>query len=65
MGFILYIIGLIMIIEGIPWFLSPEKYKYWIAQLLETPEESLRGIGFGMMIFGLLLSYLGKYMGIS
>jgi len=65
MGFILYIIGLIMIIEAIPWFLSPEKVKYWISQLIHTPDEILRGLGFGLMLFGLILAYIGKYMGIS
>jgi len=65
MGFFIYIIGVIMIIEGIPWFLSPEKLKIWFSQLIEAPEEVLRGIGFGLMIFGLLMVYIGKQMGLS
>jgi hypothetical protein len=63
MTFLLYIIGVILIIEGVPWFLSPEKLKFWISQLIEAPEESLRSMGFGMMIFGLLLVYISKLMG--
>ena len=54
-----------MIIEGIPWFLSPEKLKIWFSQLIEAPEEILRGIGFGLMIFGLIMVYIGKQMGLS
>jgi hypothetical protein len=65
MGFLLYVIGVIMIIEGAPWFLSPEKLKTWISQLIDTPDESLRGFGFGMMIIGLLLVYLSKHVGLS
>jgi hypothetical protein len=65
MAFLLYVIGVILIIEGVPWFLSPEKLKSWFSQLIEAPEETLRGIGFGMMIFGLLLVYMSKQMGLS
>jgi len=65
MGFLLYIIGVVLIIEGIPWFLSPEKLKLWLSQLIETPEDILRGMGFGMMIIGLLLVYISKQMGQS
>jgi hypothetical protein len=65
MDFILYITGVIMIIEGIPWFLSPERLKHWITQLIETPEEILRITGFGLMIFGLLLVYISKQMGVK
>jgi len=65
MAFLIYIIGVIMIIEGIPWFLSPDKLKNWLSQLIETPEEILRVIGFGLMIFGLLLVYISKQMGLS
>jgi hypothetical protein len=65
MAFLLYIAGVILIIEGIPWFISPEKLKIWISQLIEAPDEALRGMGFGMMLFGLLLVYISKLLGLS
>jgi len=64
MGFLLYIIGVIMIVEGIPWFLTPEKLKIWLSQLIEMPEEALRFTGLGLMVFGLLMAYIGKNMGL-
>lgn len=60
MKFFLCVFGMVMIIEGIPYFLSPGKMKSWVKQILNLPEETLRRFGFTLMAVGLLLVYLGK-----
>lgn len=60
MKFFLCVVGMVMIIEGLPYFAFPEKMKAWIHQVLELPEASLRRFGLVLMIGGLLLVYLGR-----
>ena len=60
MKFFLCVIGMVMIIEGVPYFAFPEKMKSWIYKVLEMPEGTLRKFGFGLMIAGLFLVYFGR-----
>jgi len=59
MKFILSIIGLIMILEGLPYFLSPIAIKKVIAFLLDIDDSNLRKMGFGLMISGLVVVWAG------
>lgn len=59
MGYFLTVLGMVMIVEGLPYFAFPEKMKPWLQKLMETPDGSLRGIGLGLMLGGLVLLYLG------
>ena len=49
-----------MIVEGVPYFVAPEKMKGWMARLMETAPATLRRFGLMMMLAGLLLVYLGR-----
>ena len=49
-----------MIVEGIPYFIFPEKMKGWMVKIIEMHEGALRLIGFTLMLAGLLLVYLGR-----
>jgi len=60
MEFLLCVLGMVMIVEGIPYFAFPEKMKFWIQQVLEIPDNTLRWFGFAMMIFGYFLVHMGK-----
>ena len=60
MKLFLMVLGMVFVIEGAPYFISPEKWKALIAMILEMDGRSLRIIGFGMMVFGIFLIYLGK-----
>jgi uncharacterized protein YjeT (DUF2065 family) len=51
---------MLLIVEGTPWFASPEAMRRMISQLNLLPERILRRMGFVMMISGLLLVFLGK-----
>jgi uncharacterized protein YjeT (DUF2065 family) len=60
MEFILCVVGMVMIIEGLPYFAFPEKMKFWIQKILVTPEGALRRLGLVLMSIGLLLVFLGR-----
>ena len=60
MKFFLCVIGMVMIIEGVPYFLVPDKMKYWVQKVLELPEGTLRRFGMVLMLAGLICIYLGK-----
>ncbi|MFP4534069.1 MAG: DUF2065 domain-containing protein [Desulfobacterales bacterium] len=60
MKFFLCVIGMVMIIEGLPYFGFPENMKAMMEKVLELPEATLRKFGFVLMILGLLLVYIGK-----
>lgn len=53
-------LGLLMIFEGLAYFCFPEKIKELAQKLPEVPNISLRTIGFGLMVIGLLVAYLGS-----
>ena len=60
MEFILCVVGMVMIIEGLPYFAFPEKMKFWIQKILITPEGALRRLGLVLMSIGMLLVYVGR-----
>ena len=60
MDFFLCVIGMVMIVEGLPYFTFPVKMKMWILKVAEMPEASLRRVGFVLMLLGLGLVYAGK-----
>lgn len=60
MEFLLCVIGMVMIIEGLPYFAFPEKMKTWILKVIEMPEGTLRKFGLVLMVIGLVLVYIGK-----
>lgn len=58
MDFLLVVIGVVMIVEGIPWFLSPGTYKRMLLRLLPVNDAGLRLLGLAFMLGGLMLVYL-------
>ncbi len=63
MSFFLCVIGMVMIIEGIPYFAMPQKMKTWVVKVLEIPDNMLQRFGFVLMLVGLVLVFLGKRAG--
>ena len=59
MKLFLCVIGMVMIVEGLPYFAFPDKMKQMMQQILEMPDDVLRKLGFGLMLAGLLVTYLG------
>ena len=60
MKFFLCVIGMVMIIEGIPYFGFPENMKQMMQKILTLPDDVLRKFGLALMVVGLVLVYLGK-----
>ena len=50
-------LALVMIIEGVIPFVSPQGYKNTMQQLTSMPESTLRIIGFGLMLVGVVSLY--------
>jgi uncharacterized protein YjeT (DUF2065 family) len=58
--YFLCVLGMVMIVEGLPYFAVPARMKGWIQKLVEVPDNSLRVMGFFLMLIGLGLVYLGR-----
>ncbi len=61
MEFFLCVIGMVMIVEGLPWFAFPEKMKQVVATMFEKPDSFLRKFGLVMMTLGLGLIWMGRH----
>lgn len=53
-------LGVVLIVEGMPWFLSPRRTKRMLSELFQLSDNSLRVVGLIFMLAGLLLVYLVK-----
>ncbi len=60
MKFFLCVLGVVLIVEGLPYFAFPEQMKEMMAKVQELSDDTLRKIGLGLMLGGLLLAYIGK-----
>ena len=60
MEFFLCVIGMVMIVEGLPYFAFPNKMKTWVGKIILSPESSLRRFGLVLMVLGLALVYLAR-----
>ena len=60
MEFFLSVIGMVMIVEGLPYFAFPNKMKTWVGKIITSPDSSLRRFGLVLMVLGLSLVYLGR-----
>jgi len=60
MKFFLCVLGMVMVVEGLPYFGFPSKMKLVLEKVLELPDKSLQKFGLALMLAGILLVYLGK-----
>ncbi|MGV8081609.1 MAG: DUF2065 domain-containing protein [Syntrophales bacterium] len=60
MDFFLCVLGLVFIVEGLPYFAFPAQIKQYLVKLLEIPDRTLRILGLGAIVTGLLLVYFGR-----
>jgi uncharacterized protein YjeT (DUF2065 family) len=60
MKFFICVMGMVMVVEGLPYFAFPEKMKFVIQKVIEMPDKALQKFGFVLMLTGLFLVYLGK-----
>ena len=57
--FFLCVVGMVLVLEGLPYFAFPEKLKSLYLKIQEVSDTNLRMLGFLAMVVGLLLVYLG------
>jgi uncharacterized protein len=60
MKFFFCVLGVVFIIEGIPYFAFPEKMKIVLLRIQAVPESALRILGLLAMITGLTMVYFGR-----
>lgn len=58
MKLLLCLLGLVLIVEGLPYFAFPDKMKKWSTAMREMPDSHLRIMGFTAMAVGLLVAYI-------
>lgn len=51
-------LALVLVLEGVIPFLSPEQWKNTMQTILKMPDSSIRMVGFFSMLGGALLLYL-------
>jgi len=58
MKLLLCLLGLVLIVEGLPYFAFPGKMKKLVSTIQKIPDSNLRVMGFFAIIVGLLIAYL-------
>ena len=58
MKFFLCVMGMVMIVEGLPYFAFPQKMRQMVAVILGLDNATLRRFGFFLMLSGLGVVYL-------
>lgn len=58
------LVGLVFVLEGLPYVVSPQGMQQWLRQLLEMKPGQLRAIGLVAMIAGFILCFIGQKSGI-
>ncbi len=53
MKFFISVMGMVMIVEGLPYFAFPEKMKKTISIMITLPDDILRKLGLMLMLIGL------------
>ena len=60
MKLLITLIGLVLVLEGLPYFAFPESMQRRLLQILEMRPSQLRWLGLLAMAIGLFLCYLGQ-----
>lgn len=61
MKYFLCVLGMVLIVEGLPYFAFPEKIKRYLHLIHKIPDQTLRIMGLAATIVGLVLVYFGRY----
>ena len=63
MKFFFCVLGMVMIVEGLPYFAFPSKMKEVVRMITGLDDGSLRKFGFFLMAAGLFVVYLSMKVG--
>ncbi|PIE57613.1 MAG: hypothetical protein CSA33_07715 [Desulfobulbus propionicus] len=64
MKVLITLIGLVFVLEGLPYVAAPEAMKRWLRQLVDMPPEQLRAVGIISMVIGFLVCWIGQKSGL-
>lgn len=53
-------LGLMLIMEGFPYFAFPDKIKKWLHKVMEMHASQLRIFGFFSIVLGMILVYISQ-----
>jgi uncharacterized protein YjeT (DUF2065 family) len=59
MKYFICVLGMVFVIEGLPYFTYPDRIKSYLSKLTELPEAKLRILGAVAVSLGLVLVYFG------
>jgi uncharacterized protein YjeT (DUF2065 family) len=59
MKYFLCVLGMVLVVEGLPYFAFPDKIKSYLRKLTDIPDTTLRIMGFAAVIVGIILVYFG------
>ncbi len=60
MKLLVTLIGLVFILEGLPYVTFPEKMREWFKRLIEMTTAQLRMVGLLAMILGFIICYIAQ-----
>lgn len=60
MEFFLCVIGMVLVVEGIPLFLGPDKMKQVMHMILELDDKTLRIFGAIIIVIGLAIVFFAR-----
>lgn len=58
MKLLLLVVGMVLIVEGLPYAVAPEKMKEWLTKLQELPVSTMRFFGFFSLGLGLVICWI-------
>lgn len=60
MEFFLCVLGMVLVVEGLPYFAFPEKMKALMNVMQEQDDTILRIVGGTLLVLGLLIVFLAR-----
>lgn len=60
MEFFLCVLGMVLVVEGLPYFAFPEKMKALMNMMHEQDDATLRIVGGTLLVLGLLIVFLAR-----
>lgn len=58
MKLFLLVLGMVLILEGLPYAAAPEKMREWLMKLSEVPPATLRILGISSLSFGFFICWV-------
>jgi len=60
MDYFLCVMGMVLVVEGLPYLTFPDKLKTYLRKLIAIPDRTLRIMGFAALCIGLMLVAIGR-----